>query len=42
MAPLKALDSMGKGPICYASGRGFTSVVRLLLEHGVDVNARYR
>jgi ankyrin repeat protein len=27
--------------LVYAAGRGFTPVARLLLDHGVDVNARY-
>jgi len=37
----KIADSSGKTPICYAGGRGFTPVVRVLLDHGIDVNARY-
>jgi ankyrin repeat protein len=35
------MDQTGKGSLVYAAGRGFTPVARLLLDSGVDVNARY-
>jgi ankyrin repeat protein len=37
----KTVDTTGKTAIVYAAGRGFPAVVRLLLDHSVDVNARY-
>ena len=37
----KAIDGTKKAPIVYAAGRGFSAVTRLLLDKGVDVNARY-
>jgi ankyrin repeat protein len=35
------MDRYGKSPICYAAARGATKLVGLLLDAGVDVNARY-
>jgi ankyrin repeat protein len=35
------VDQFGKSPMCYAAGRGFTDVVRVLLDGGIDVNAPY-
>ena len=35
----KAMDSTQKTAIVYAAGRGFSRIVRLLLDHGVDINA---
>lgn len=35
------IDATGKGPLCYAVARGFTKVANELLEHRIDVNARY-
>jgi uncharacterized protein len=35
------VDSTGKAAMVYAVARGFPKVVRVLLDHGVDVNARY-
>src|SRR4029450_5837345 len=37
----KTMDNTNKAAIVYAAGRGFPSVVRVFLDHGVDVNARY-
>ena len=37
----KTIDATSKTAIIYAAGRGFPAVVRLLLDHGVDVNSRY-
>ena len=37
----KAIDDTQKTAIVYAAGRGFSAVTRLLLDHGIDVNARY-
>lgn len=37
----KRTDATGKGPLCYAVARGFTSVAGALLDQSVDVNARY-
>jgi ankyrin repeat protein len=35
------MDATGKGPIVYAAGKGLTSIVLLLLDSGLDVNAAY-
>ena len=37
----KTIDNTNKAAIVYAAGRGFPAVVRVFLDHGVDVNARY-
>ena len=35
------MDKTDKTAIVYAAGRGFPDIVDLLLDHGVDINARY-
>jgi len=35
------IDATKKSAIVYAAGRGFLPVTRLLLDSGVDINARY-
>jgi ankyrin repeat protein len=35
------MDGTGKGPIVYAAGKGLVSIVQLLLDAGLDVNAAY-
>ncbi len=35
------IDDTQKAAIVYAAGRGFSAVARLLLDHGVDINAKY-
>jgi ankyrin repeat protein len=37
----KTIDNTNKAAIVYAAGRAFPAVVRVFLDHGVDVNARY-
>ncbi len=37
----KTVDTTEKAAIIYAAGRGFPDIVKLLLDHGVDINARY-
>ena len=37
----KHVDRSGKGPLVYAAGKGFASIAEMLLDAGVDVNARY-
>ena len=36
------IDRTGKGPIVYAAGKGFTSIVRALLDAGVSAEQRYQ
>jgi ankyrin repeat protein len=40
-ADAKTMDTTEKAAIIYAAGRGFPDIVELLLDHGIDVNARY-
>ncbi len=40
-AKADTLDRYGKSPICYAAARGAAALVAVLLDAGVDVNARY-
>lgn len=40
-AKADTFDRYGKSPVCYAAARGASRLVGLLLDAGVDVNARY-
>ncbi len=35
------MDNSGKTAIVYAAGKGFVAIVTVLLDAGIDVNARY-
>ncbi len=41
-APPDATDASGKSVIVYAAARGASPIVEMLLDAGVDINARYR